>query len=262
MTVYVDRFIADYGKFWQGGGHLLTSDLEELHALAARIGLRRSWFQDELFPHYDLTASRRRAAIAAGAVEIEPGDFPADLLVRRHDGKHEQICRKTETTANMNLRHGVWMEIEPGKYIQDPTYRLWYVEDMRQGWLRLRNREGEYVSVPPKPLNTPVIFAEPTEEEALATLREVLGATEWGKIEALAKYQVRAEQTYFPTFGKKDTAINRDMARNHIFLAHGEYTDDVPDMNGLTECHNSLHSDKTLQMPIPHHHPISGSSSS
>lgn len=42
--------------------------LEELHTLAQRIGLRRSWFQsNSVLPHYDLTASKRDKAIKAGA---------------------------------------------------------------------------------------------------------------------------------------------------------------------------------------------------
>lgn len=48
--------------------HLWADTVEELHALAARIGLRRSWFQSHTrLPHYDLTPSKRALAIAAGA---------------------------------------------------------------------------------------------------------------------------------------------------------------------------------------------------
>lgn len=56
--------------------HMGTDDhtdagLAELHAMAKRIGLRREWFQDKPgFPHYDLTASRRAAAVAAGAEQV------------------------------------------------------------------------------------------------------------------------------------------------------------------------------------------------
>lgn len=80
MTVYVDEFGPGWGR-WTGGGHLLASDLDELHAMARRIGLRRSWFQDRTFPHYDVTAPKRRAAIAAGAVPIGR-DIPDDVLMR------------------------------------------------------------------------------------------------------------------------------------------------------------------------------------
>lgn len=59
--------------------------VEELHALAQRIGLRRSWFQArEGFPHYDVTPSRRAAAIRAGAVETSLREWiRARLTVRR-----------------------------------------------------------------------------------------------------------------------------------------------------------------------------------
>jgi hypothetical protein len=50
----------------------LTTDdtLDELHAFAARIGLRREWFQGTTFPHYDLTAAKRDEAMVAGAVFV------------------------------------------------------------------------------------------------------------------------------------------------------------------------------------------------
>lgn len=50
--------------------------LIELHALAATIGLRRAWFQDKpRFPHYDLTPSRRIAALQAGAIAVDKFEF-------------------------------------------------------------------------------------------------------------------------------------------------------------------------------------------
>jgi hypothetical protein len=47
-------------------------DLERLHAFAASIGMRRSWFQnkDPVAPHYDLTPSRRTLALRMGAVFV------------------------------------------------------------------------------------------------------------------------------------------------------------------------------------------------
>jgi len=54
--------------------HLTLSpgeDMSVLHAFAERIGLRRSWFQPHASaPHYDLTPSRRAAAIVAGAAFV------------------------------------------------------------------------------------------------------------------------------------------------------------------------------------------------
>ncbi len=77
MTVYVDD-IVDYHKTvpacpnarrWC---HMATDGpIEELHAMAERIGLKREWFQDpNRFPHYDLVVSRRALAVKAGAVEV------------------------------------------------------------------------------------------------------------------------------------------------------------------------------------------------
>jgi hypothetical protein len=56
---------------------------EELHALAEKIGLKRSWFQLKRLRHYDLTESRRRLAIAHGAKEIRIGKELAEILNRQ-----------------------------------------------------------------------------------------------------------------------------------------------------------------------------------
>lgn len=73
MTVYVDeirRWPTKIRCFKAGGCHLMADTLEELHAFAAQLGLRRSWFQPRSSPHYDLTPSRREAALALGAVFV------------------------------------------------------------------------------------------------------------------------------------------------------------------------------------------------
>lgn len=63
--------------------HLISDEsVEELHTFAQRIGMRRSWAQlppKASSPHYDLTPTRRMAAIAAGAVEADRSDFVAAL---------------------------------------------------------------------------------------------------------------------------------------------------------------------------------------
>lgn len=75
MTIYVDelkRFpckgylyrISD-GGFWC---HMTADSLEELHNMAALIGMKRSWFQDTTVPHYDLVFSRRQKALELGAI--------------------------------------------------------------------------------------------------------------------------------------------------------------------------------------------------
>lgn len=65
--------------FAAGSCHLMIEhdehgqlDLEGLHAFAKSIGLDRRWFQPRSSPHYDLNASKRKLALAMGAVFV-PG---------------------------------------------------------------------------------------------------------------------------------------------------------------------------------------------
>jgi hypothetical protein len=82
--IYVDDCFVDNGPWmvgrvnFAGGGHMQADTLEELHAMADTIGLKREWFQPGRNPsraHYDLTSKRRDAAIALGAIAetIEEG---------------------------------------------------------------------------------------------------------------------------------------------------------------------------------------------
>jgi hypothetical protein len=51
--------------------HMVSDrSVEELHAFASEIGLRRRWFQDGPRPHYDLRPSKRRLAVDKGAKEV------------------------------------------------------------------------------------------------------------------------------------------------------------------------------------------------
>lgn len=100
MTVYVDRLPAAGWGRWNGGAHMLGTDLAELHDLAGRLGLRRAWFQsDSTFAHYDLTASKRALAVRAGAVEIDLGEIPTDVLMRCDDGSYEQRSERVARRA-------------------------------------------------------------------------------------------------------------------------------------------------------------------
>jgi hypothetical protein len=73
MAVYIDHAFAagDWGR-WSGGGHLQADTLDELHAFAAELGLRREWFQSRAGrpekDHYDLTRTGRELALAMGAI--------------------------------------------------------------------------------------------------------------------------------------------------------------------------------------------------
>lgn len=76
MAIYVDP-LNDWG--WKLRGHKVSSchmftdslDLEELHTMAEKIGMKKEWFQThKVVHHYDLTKSRRDLAISLGAKEV------------------------------------------------------------------------------------------------------------------------------------------------------------------------------------------------
>jgi len=89
VTVYVDELQvwpnAKHRCFMKGSAHLTADSLEELHAFAARLGLRRDWFQDHrVAAHYDLSPAKHAKALALGA-ELVP--------------MREQIRRKRGTSS-------------------------------------------------------------------------------------------------------------------------------------------------------------------
>ena len=69
MAVYVDDAVTLWrGRRW---AHLMADTLDELHAMAAAIGLPRRAFQDKTSgAHYDVDADMREAALRLGALAI------------------------------------------------------------------------------------------------------------------------------------------------------------------------------------------------
>lgn len=73
MPVYVDFQRNALGRMKMC--HMIADTLDELHAMALAIGMRREWFQETSFPHYDVSVSRRSEAVRRGAIELERRDF-------------------------------------------------------------------------------------------------------------------------------------------------------------------------------------------
>jgi predicted kinase len=83
--------------------HMTTDgELEELHAFAARLGLRRAWFQHD---HYDLPPHGRAAAVALGAEEVSTGE----LLLRMSGPRGERARRRALAPAGV-----VWLDGRAG----------------------------------------------------------------------------------------------------------------------------------------------------
>ena len=94
MSVYVDevmRWPTKIRCFKAGSCHLTADSVEELHAFAERLGMRRGWFQGGRVPHYDLTPQRREAALRLGAEFV-----PAKEQARQRIAARERVREAEE----------------------------------------------------------------------------------------------------------------------------------------------------------------------
>lgn len=98
MSVYVDNvLIPSRGALWC---HMVADSLDELHAFAKGLGLKRDWFQQAAtYPHYDVTTSMREKALRMGATEgnrvtiIECArQLKAELIRERQMPSGRQLC--------------------------------------------------------------------------------------------------------------------------------------------------------------------------
>lgn len=75
MVAYVDDMRARFGRMIMC--HMIADTDDELHAMADRIGVSRKWFQGD---HYDICLSKRRLALAAGAIELSRKDLVRKVI--------------------------------------------------------------------------------------------------------------------------------------------------------------------------------------
>lgn len=90
MAVYVDdMYLYPMGQFGRMKmSHLIADTDEELHAMAAKIGVARRWHQapPRHDSHYDIAMSKRALAIEAGAIAITWRQTGAMVKRRRVTG--------------------------------------------------------------------------------------------------------------------------------------------------------------------------------
>jgi uncharacterized protein DUF4031 len=80
--VYVDDANNSFGRMKMC--HMVADSLEELHDMANKIGMKRSWFQNNLdHPHYDLSKTRRNLAVQFGAKEITQKELVEIIRAKR-----------------------------------------------------------------------------------------------------------------------------------------------------------------------------------
>lgn len=86
MTVYVDNMKRPYRRMIMV--HMIADSDEELHAMAALIGVQRKWWQppDRGGSHYDICLAKKGLAMAAGAVSVTARQCAAMNARRRVEG--------------------------------------------------------------------------------------------------------------------------------------------------------------------------------
>lgn len=100
MTVYVDSMEAAYGRMSMC--HMIADTDEELHAMADKIGVARRWHQapPKHDSHYDIAQSKKRLAVAAGAVEITWKQAGCMVMRRRLTGVLGDPAKAIEWVQN------------------------------------------------------------------------------------------------------------------------------------------------------------------
>jgi hypothetical protein len=87
VSVYVDPLRGwggAKGYHWRVSCHMYADSLDELHAIAKKIGMKATWFQkDERLPHYDLHPSQRKKALALGVIEHTRGEMGTFMRARK-----------------------------------------------------------------------------------------------------------------------------------------------------------------------------------
>src|SRR5690349_17001624 len=85
VAVYVDHAKNPYRGMLMC--HMLADTVEELHAMAEKIGMKREWFQCHGAPHYDICQEKRALAVKAGAIQMnrrQTGELSRRLRAEFH----------------------------------------------------------------------------------------------------------------------------------------------------------------------------------
>lgn len=77
MAVYVDNFRSSYGRMKMV--HMMADTSKELLRMAKKIGVQARWLQraGTSREHFDICLSKRKIAVAQGAIEVGPKEIVA-----------------------------------------------------------------------------------------------------------------------------------------------------------------------------------------
>lgn len=116
MAVYVDAANLPFRRMVMC--HMVADSHEELVAMADRIGVSRRWIQKRGLPaeHFDICLSKKKLALAAGALEISQRGL--GKLLRRKGEAADEGSRKTPPAETANPGSGQLVEA-----VTSPTSR-------------------------------------------------------------------------------------------------------------------------------------------
>ena len=83
MAVYIDNFEAPYRGMLMC--HMIADSTEELLQMVDKIGVQRKWIQDAgtYSEHFDICLSKKKKALACGAIGITWRQFGEMVSARR-----------------------------------------------------------------------------------------------------------------------------------------------------------------------------------
>jgi len=93
MSVYVDDLyktpIGQFGRMKMS--HMIADTRDELITMAEKIGVQTKWIQSYDTPreHFDISMTKRAAAIKAGAIEITYRELAEKTRTRTYEGKKQ-----------------------------------------------------------------------------------------------------------------------------------------------------------------------------
>ena len=90
MSVYIDDYNAQFRGMTMC--HMIADTMDELYAMADRIGLKRQYCHDGT--HFDVCLSRKKLALQYGAIEVTTQQLGKILLLKK---KLYQEKKKNET---------------------------------------------------------------------------------------------------------------------------------------------------------------------
>lgn len=141
----------------------------------------------------------------------------------------------------MTPRLTTWHEVQVGMYVQDSQGVTWRVEDQRDGKILLQGR-SEDRRVIDRPVDTTgVTVLEPTDDEALSLVENMLGGT------VVAQRLAEIQPWTCPPLRHRLQEIH-----NHMFLMHGVWTASGPNSKSVEKL-LAAHKDDHLTLPHVSH---------